>query len=212
MMIRPYLPDPPITDTVPWQVILSFTVLLAAVLAAAICIARYAAGKFKCNKKWTVIGFAALSIVSAVAMFCFFGFSATTVKGIIMFLILLFASFSDIKKRECDDYIHPMLVVAAFIGTSLTSVPGMFLSAMVVVGIMIMALLLFDGEIGGADVKLAAACSFVLGLNRAFVGLAVGLTLAVFINLIKNRKKKEKHASFPLVPYLATGFMMAYFI
>ena len=66
------------------------------------------------------------------------------------------------------------------------------------------------GSIGGADIKLSAACAFMLGTVQGMTGLMIGLILAVIINSIKNRKKK--HEGFPLIPYLAVGFMTAYFM
>lgn len=65
-------------------------------------------------------------------------------------------------------------------------------------------------SIGGADIKLSAACAFMLGTVQGMTGLMIGLILAVIINSIKNRKKK--HEGFPLIPYLAVGFMAAYFM
>ena len=37
-----------------------------------------------------------------------------------------------------------------------------------------------------------------------------GLIAAIIVNIIKNRKKKTE--GFPLIPYLAVGFMAAYFM
>ena len=64
-------------------------------------------------------------------------------------------------------------------------------------------------SIGGADIKLSAACAFMLGTVQGMTGLMIGLILAVIVNSIKNRKKK--HEGFPLIPYLAVGFTAAYF-
>ena len=50
----------------------------------------------------------------------------------------------------------------------------------------------------------------MLGTVQGMTGLMIGLILAVIINSIKNRKKK--HEGFPLIPYLAVGFMAAYFM
>ena len=65
--------------------------------------------------------------------------------------------------------------------------------------------------IGGADVKLSAACAFMLGIWKGFAGLIAGLTLGIIVNLII-QMRKNKVESFPLIPYLAAGFMAAYMI
>ena len=75
---------------------------------------------------------------------------------------------------------------------------------------MLMTAAVTKSSIGGADIKLSAACAFMLGTVQGMTGLMIGLILAVIINFIKNRKKK--HEGFPLIPYLAVGFTAAYFM
>ena len=73
---------------------------------------------------------------------------------------------------------------------------------------MLITTLITKSNVGGADIKLAAACSFLLGLSRGIIGLLIGMILAVVCNAFKKDKKK----GFPMIPYLAVGTMAAYFI
>ena len=123
-------------------------------------------------------------------LFCFFGCAATTLTGIIFFLLLLFSSYEDIRVRECEDYVHLMIVIAAFIGTDMAALPNMILSALLVGGIMLMTTVITKSQMGGADIKLSAACAFMLGTVQGFAGLMLGLTAAIIVNIIKNRKKR----------------------
>ena len=189
-------------NIIPW-----LTVLIISGLSA-LFIARYAAERFKTDKRKTAICFIALSVVLSVMMLCFFGFSAITTKGIILSLIFILSSFEDIKTRECDDFLHVMIVIAAFLGINLTALPGMFISAIFVFAIMIGTILVTNGDIGGADIKMSVACAFLLGIRKGILGLIIGLILAVIFNIFKKNKK----AGFPMIPYLAVGFMTAYFI
>lgn len=187
---------------IPWLMVLMISGL------SALFIARYTAVRFKTDKKKTVFCFIALSVVLSVMMLCFFGFSAITVKGIILSLILILSSFEDIKTRECDDFLHVMIVIAGFIGTKLSALPCMLISAIFVFAIMMGTILVTNGDIGGADIKMSVACAFLLGIRKVILGLIIGLILAVIFNIFKKNKK----AGFPLIPYLAVGFMTAYFI
>lgn len=211
-MIRPMFPTPDLSAICQanWLTILSFIIILASTITAAVCLARFAAEKYHGKKTCAVLWFIAISVAMATTLYCFFGYAATTIQGIILTLVLLFSSYQDIKTRACDDYLHLIVVVAAFIGAELTAIPNMFLSAMFVISVMVISVHITNSDIGGADIKMAAACAFVLGLKRGVVGLIAGLLLAVTVNLIKNRKKNK--TGFPMIPYLATGFMMAYFI
>ncbi|HZJ78574.1 MAG TPA: prepilin peptidase [Clostridia bacterium] len=140
------------------------------------------------------------------------GLAVSAVKGILFCLILLFASYSDIRTREADDYLHVMIALTAFIGREPTDIPGMLLSAVLITLPMLMPVIICKGKvIGGADIKLSIACTFLLGISRGLAGLMAGLTIGVIANLII-QTRKNKAEGFPLIPYLSAGFMAAYFI
>jgi prepilin signal peptidase PulO-like enzyme (type II secretory pathway) len=126
-------------------------------------------------------------------------------------MILLTASYSDLRSREVADYMSVMVLLTAFIGVSMADIPGMILGGLFVAGMMLLVTLL-SGEscIGGADIKLGGACAFALGTTGGIAGLIGGLVLAIVINMC--RGKSTRNQSFPLVPYLAAGFLAAYFI
>lgn len=209
-MIRPIHPViPNIVQHVDWLTIVCLICLIGFSILAAFCLGRFAAEKYEDNKSKTVWLFVGIAALVTVALFCFFGFAATTIKGIILSLVLAFCSYSDIKTRECDDYPYLMIVIAAFIGTELTALPGMILSGLIVGLMMFAAMIFMKAVVHGADLKLAAACAFLLGFWNGITGLIAGLLIAVIVNLIKLKNKKD---GFPLIPFLAIGFMMAYFI
>lgn len=67
--------------------------------------------------------------------------------------------------------------------------------------------------IGGADIKLTAACGAVFGLPGGWIGLLLGLCLALLANgLLRAVRKAEKNEGFPMIPYLAVGFFCVYFL
>lgn len=209
MMIRPILPrfyEIDLTNKVGF--IVSTVLMTLSVVLIALLVGRFAAGKFDGNRKKTTLCFIGVTALTTLALICFFGCAATTVKGIVLSLILVFSSYEDIKKRECDDYLHLMIVIAAFIGTDLSSIPNMLLSGLFAGGLMLLTMLITKSNVGGADIKMAAACSFLLGLSRGVIGLLAGMILAVVVNVFKKDKKK----GFPMIPYLAAGYMAAYFI
>ena len=208
MMIRPFIPHLYKFDVTNIGVIISAVLMLISTVLVALLIARYAADRFQGNKRKTTLFFMGISFLSALAIICFFGPAAVAVKGLILSLILVFCSYEDIKTRECDDALHLMIVIAAFIGTDLSSIPNMFVSAMFAGGLMLLTMIISKSNIGGADIKMAAACSFLLGLSRGIIGLLAGTILAVLFNIFKKDKKK----GFPMIPYLAVGYMAAYFI
>ena len=210
MMIRPILPYYSSMTQADGFTVVSMLLLLIGAVFAAFCIAMYAANGQQGEKRKTVLLFMGITAIVTVTMLCFFGCAAVTVRGIILCLILLYSSYSDIRTRECSDYLHLMIVIAAFIGCKAAEFPAMILGGVLVGAVMLVPLLTGNRTLGGADFKCSAACAFLLGLKRGLIGLTAGLLLAVIINSIKNRKKKDK--SFPLLPYLSVGFTAAYFI
>lgn len=182
-------------------------IFLAVVILVSTCIGKYAAKRWNGNKGKTIAGFILISSLIAIALFCFFGLSVKVIQGIIFSHILLISSYSDIKTRECDDYLSVMILITAFIGIELTAIPSMFIAAMFTAGIFLLVVLAVTDGIGGADIKLAAASVFLLGFKRGIIGLIAGLLLAIIVNSIKSKK-----SGFPMVPYLTAAFIPAFFI
>ena len=195
----------------PWLIICQYLAVLVVTVIVALIVARYAAHHWQGNKKDVATGYAAISGVYALLLFGGFGFTAQTIRGILLCMILLTASYSDLKSREVADYMSVMVLLTAFIGVSMADIPGMLLGGLFVAGMMILVTLL-SGEscIGGADIKLGGACAFALGTTGGIAGLIIGLVLAIVINMC--RGKSTRNQRFPLVPYLAAGFLAAYFI
>ena len=216
MMIQPILPILP-TNPLPFSVdtalsILSYTAFLAIAGMTAFFISLYASERFQGDKKKTALIFIGISLAVSALLLCFFGCAVSAVRGIIFCLILVFSSYSDIKTRESDDYLAVMIALTAFIGIKVSDIPFMLLSAVLITLPMLLIVIVCNGKsIGGADVKLSAACAFLLGVTKGFVGLIAGLTIGIIVNLII-QTRKNKAEGFPLIPYLAAGFMTAFFV
>lgn len=216
IMIRPIIPVLPnsptrfSSDTT--LSILTYTAFLIAVGMIASLLSLYAANHFKGDKKKTVVAFVGIALAVSALLFCFFGCAVSAVQGILFCLILLYCSYSDIKTREVSNYLSVMIVLTAFIGREITDMPLMLLATVLITLPMLLIVILCKGKaIGGADVKLSAACAFLLGITKGYAGLIVGLMFGIIINIVI-QMKENKAEGFPLVPYLAAGFMAAYFI
>ena len=187
--------------------IISGMIFLSVVILVSCIVGGFAAKRWKGNKIKTKVGFILISSIVAIALFCFFGLSVRAIQGIIFSLILLLSSYSDIKTRECDDYLSVMILLTAFIGVELSSIPSMFVAAMFTAGIFLLVVLTVSDGIGGADIKLASASVFLLGFQRGIIGLIAGLLFAIIVNSIKSKK-----SGFPMIPYLTAAFIPAFFI
>lgn len=132
------------------------------------------------------------------------------IQGILFASLLLIASYHDIRTREIPDWIplavtglgflHSFLV-SSFVGLFTTSLPYLLAS------------IFTRGKIGGADIKLMAACGFVLGplggLLQSIAGLSLVLLFAIGISFRKGFKT-AKQTALPLVPFLAAGGLFAF--
>lgn len=179
------------------------SILLAAILGA------YCSDEFGGNRKRAILVSCGITMLVTLSCICFFGFSAATIRGIIICLALIYCSYSDIKLRECGNAPFLLIAVAALIGCPLTNLPNMLLAGFVAFVLQFGGAVATDAELNGADLKCACACCFALGMARGLFGLVTGMILAIAVNLVRLCDRK---AGFPLLPYLAAGFMTAYFI
>lgn len=153
----------------------------------------------------------AVSCITMSSLLFFFGWSLEFIKGLIFMLALLYASVSDIQTHTINEDAHLIILVAAFIGVKMTDLPSMMIGLLVVGVFLFICALIFHGRFGPADMKISAASAFLLGFEKGYIGLAIGLFLSIIINLIIEKVKKNKDHPFPLVPYLSIGYMLMYF-
>lgn len=153
-----------------------------------------------------------LSIIAVSSLLMAFGWSIELVKGIIFLQILLYASVSDIQTHEVKDFVSVLIFVTGFIGANTVNIPMMLLSGFAIGGMLLICAMASKNKLGGADVKIAATCAFVLGFQKGIAGLIIGLFLAIICNIYFSHKSNTKGKAFPLVPYLSVGFMAMYFI
>lgn len=123
------------------------------------------------------------------------------IKSIIFILVLIYASYYDIKHLTVPTHLHILLFLTGLLNVSLLSIKGlvvafipMFLSALVV------------GGIGGGDVKISAMCGWVMQGFNGLVGVTIGIVLAsLIVPIISKIKKQTKQKPFALVPYISAG-------
>ena len=161
------------------------------------------------NKKIPV--YHCISIILVSSLLIVFGWSMELLKGVILLQILLYASVSDIQTHEVKDFISVLIFITGFIDVALSDIPMMLFNGLAIGGVLLICAMVSGNRLGGADVKLSAACAFLLGFSKSIAGIVIGLFVSVIVNLIIQKQKKLKNQPFPLVPYLSIGFMLMYF-
>ena len=164
---------------------------------------------FVTNKTLTLI----LSTVMALGLSLRFGLSVYTFQGMFLFFLLLYATMSDLTDHHVANH-----VTVSILALSLISVPTVGFTSMLIGGavsavIQLGISALSGGGYGGADWKISSACAFLLGWQRGFAGLAIGLLIGVIFTLIYNKiKDRDNNEGFALVPFLSIGMMAMFFI
>ncbi len=127
------------------------------------------------------------------------------IKDILFVLVLIYASYCDIKTRIIPDKVHVMIILLGLININV--VPSILGLVLVPLPFLVVALMK-NGSIGGGDTKLVGACSFYLGLAGGLVGSSLGLGFAIFANMLYFRYNGMDYCGkFALVPYLGTGYL-----
>ena len=157
-----------------------------------------------------------LSLMGVIAiLLCIVGgVTAWTLQGIAFALILLYASSQDFTNREADDILWVMILLLAIGNVGRISSVSMLLGGLVIFLPSLLIVMLCRGQVlGGADIKVFAACGLMLGFVGGTVGFCIGLLFAIVFNLIYNKvKHKSNKEAFPMLPFLSGGFMIGYFM
>ena len=143
-----------------------------------------------------------------------FGPTLVAVKGLILCMILLWASLSDIARHEVPDFITVMILILAFVGFETGNLPSMLIGASAVfVPQMIVSVIRPGKAIGGADIKISTALAFLLGFEKGIFAMLIGMLSGVIFMVIVRKVRKEKSKDpFALVPFLSFGALLAYCI
>lgn len=196
------------------DILFNFFKLAALVLSAlgicAVLNCYIKARKFKVN----ALANSFIITVVAVSLFMFGGISVWTVKGVLMALVLLYASVQDISTRKADDSLWIMLLMLSLVNFGEHSVLSMILGGIVVfVPQLAIAIFSKNGGIGGADIKISTAAALCLGFVGGTLGYVIGLAFGIVFQLIYNKVKHRTYKkSFALLPFLSAGLMIGYFI
>ena len=155
-----------------------------------------------------------LSMAVGLILLLVFGVTLMTVKGMILALLLLYASLSDLKTRRVSDCVSIMIFILSFVGFEAANLPSMLIGAMIVfIPQFALAIIRPSRACGGADLKISTAIAFMLGAGKGVFALIVGMLFAVIVMAIYNKvNAKDQKEAFPLVPFLSIGAMLAYLI
>lgn len=132
------------------------------------------------------------------------------IKNVLFVVVLIYASYCDMKTRIIPDKVHVMILLLGLIQVSwLDSTLGMLLVPLPFLAVA----LLKDGSMGGGDIKLVGACSFFLGFSDGLVGSSVGLAFGILVNVLYIWcMRLDYSGKFALVPYLGIGYVSLYFV
>lgn len=136
------------------------------------------------------------------------------IQAVFFIALLAAASVFDIRKRIIPDSICALVALTGLIAFSPVRLFGILAALPLLI-----AALCKQGDIGGADIKLTAACGFVLGFTAGVSGLCIGLAAMLLFyagsriaGRLRKAQKKSDRASLPLAPFLSIGFLIVYFI
>ena len=123
---------------------------------------------------------------------------------------LIYASVDDLRSRTVNDIVCIAIALAGLITISPASLLGALLA------ILPFYLCAGFGKNGAGDTVLAASAGFVLGLSRTLAGLTLfAFCYALFVlgkSLVLKISHRPTRFTCPLVPFIAAGFIPAYFL
>jgi len=134
----------------------------------------------------------------------------TIIKGVIFAALLIYSAYTDIKRREVDDWLCVSILIVGLIGTG-----GSFGGAVFTALPFLIPAIVKSGSIGGGDIKLMFACGAVLGVWGGIGQTVAALLLAALFSLgilFAKGWKACKKTALPLAPFLCAGGIASYII
>lgn len=148
-----------------------------------------------------------LSLITYLILWQTFHESLAIVKGFLFAQTLIVASYCDVQANEIPDILPVMILIEGFIMIE----PHQAIIGFFVVSLPLLLIAKFTGGgVGGGDIKLMAACGFVLGSVGAVAGTIIGMLIFFSVYLIFYRK--DRHKMYAMAPYFTTGCFIAYLL
>lgn len=145
-----------------------------------------------------------------------------TIEMLLFSGVLTYAAYVDFKTHYVHSWTYPAIMAISVLGmyannflpsTLISMAIGLVVIPLPLIWSLIKSIRTKKGGIGGGDILLMAACGFLLGWTRGFISLFIGLLLFVIIEgiliLTKHKDKKDPSA---LIPYLAIGCIIAFYL
>lgn len=206
----PFIPIfvPNISKELAFSIVLAFAYLILALILGLILKKHFV-------KRWkfSPFVFTIVPFVASTLLLFRYGFEMTIIKGLVFFMLLLYASICDIKTKRVRDFVSLMIIITALIDVEIGNLPMMILSIICITIPQLIVAIFRPNRYGGADIKIMASCAFLLGLEKGIfaviLGLSVGIITTIIINKIKHNNLKHP---FAVVPYLSFGCFVAYLI
>jgi len=137
------------------------------------------------------------------------------VQAVFFIVLLVVASFVDIRKRIIPNSICALVALTGLIGFS----PVRLFGILAALPLLIPAICK-EGSIGGGDIKLTAAAGLVLGFGCGIAGLTIGLAAMLLFfagskavaPIRENENKRSGNAALPMAPFLSIGFVAIYIL
>lgn len=129
------------------------------------------------------------------------------IKNVLFVMVLIYASYCDIKTRIIPDKVHVMIILLGLIQVNwFDSILGLLLVPLPFLAVA----LLKEGSMGGGDIKLVGACSFFLGFSNGLLGSSVGLAFGILVNMLYFwYMRLDYTGKIALAPYLVVGYSIA---
>lgn len=123
--------------------------------------------------------------------------------------LLILSALIDMKTKTIPPYISILIIILnVFLNKNfnfLDSVKGLLFTGL----ILLIPTVICKSLFGGGDIKLVAACGFVLGLSGGMCGLFVALCLSVIPLFIQKIRGKTNIA---FAPFIALGYVPIAFL
>lgn len=138
--------------------------------------------------------------------------STLSLEAICFILLLLFASICDLRTRQIPNSLSLAIVVVGLLHfSSFIAFSGLLITGLPY----LLAAIFSGGKIGGGDIKLMAACGFVLGPLYGTLQSILGLSLVLLFSIgisFHSGFRVAKQTALPLAPFLAVGGITVYIL
>ena len=166
----------------------------------------------KTSSKYSIGISVACAVIYASALFLRYGTGKVVIQGLVLLFVLMYASISDIRTRTVGDFLSVEILIISLIRLPSDKILFSIIGAIIILVAQILLTLVGILKMGGADIKITTAATFLLGIEKGIAFYFIGFLLAILYGMARSLISAKTNEGIPMIPFFSIAILIMFLV